>query len=355
MNISAPVRVRTLGRVHVPTVTLAHGGGGKAMKDLIDDVFVRAFDNPLLAPLEDQARFDLADLARHGDRLAFTTNSFVVDPLVFPGGDVGKLAVCGTINDLAVGGAVPLYLSCAAIIEEGVTIDLLRQVAASMAATAREAGVAIVTGDTKIVSKGACDKLFLTTTGVGVIRDRVDLGADRARPGDVVIVNGLLGDHGAAILCARGDMALDTPIESDCAPLHGLIAELLAAAPGVRFVRDPTRGGVATVLNEIAEASQVAVEIDENATPIREEVKAFCEILGLDPLYLANEGKIVAIAPPSEADAALAALSAHPLGKHAAVIGRVHSGEPGRVTMRTVFGGRRIVDMLVGEQLPRIC
>ena len=355
MNVAAPVRARTLGQVHVPTVTLAHGGGGKAMKDLIDDVFVRAFDNPLLAPLEDQARFDLADLARRGDRLAFTTNSFVVDPLIFPGGDIGKLAVCGTINDLAVGGAVPLYLSCAAIIEEGVTIDLLRQVAASMAATAREAGVAIVTGDTKIVSKGACDKLFLTTTGVGVIREGVDLGADRARPGDAVLVNGLLGDHGAAILCARGDMALDTPIESDCAPLHGLIAALLAAAPGVRFVRDPTRGGVATVLNEIAEASQVAIEIDESATPIREEVKAFCEILGLDPLYLANEGKIVAIAPPNEADAALAALRAHPLGKRAAIIGRVHSGEPGRVTMRTVFGGRRIVDMLVGEQLPRIC
>jgi hydrogenase expression/formation protein HypE len=355
MNICAPIRTRTLGQVHVPTVTLAHGGGGKAMKDLIDDVFVRAFDNPLLAPLEDQARFNLADLARHGDRLAFTTDSFVVDPLVFPGGDIGKLAVCGTINDLAVGGAVPFYLSCAAIVEEGVTIDLLRQVAASMAATARKAGVAIVTGDTKIVSKGACDKLFLTTTGVGVIREGVDLGADRARSGDLVLVNGLLGDHGAAILCARGDMALETPIESDCAPLHGLIAELLAAAPGVGFVRDPTRGGIATVLNEIAAASQIAIEIDESATPIREEVKAFCEILGLDPLYLANEGKIVAIAPPNEADAALAALSAHPLGKRAAIIGRVHSGEPGRVTMRTVFGGRRIVDMLVGEQLPRIC
>ena len=355
MNVAAPVRARRLGQVHVPTVTLAHGGGGKAMKDLIDDVFVRAFDNPLLAPLDDQARFDLADLARRGDRLAFTTDSFVVDPLVFPGGDIGRLAVCGTVNDLAVGGAFPLYLSLAAIVEEGVTIDLLRQIVASMAATAREAGVAIVTGDTKVVTKGACDKLFLTTTGVGVIRDGVDLGADRARAGDAVLVSGLLGDHGAAILCARGDMALETPIESDCAPLHGLIAALLAAAPGVRFLRDPTRGGLATVLNEIAEASQIALEIDEQATPIREEVKAFCEILGLDPLYLANEGKIVVIAPPDEADAALAALRAHPLGRRAAIVGRVHSGEPGRVTMRTVFGGRRIVDMLVGEQLPRIC
>jgi hydrogenase expression/formation protein HypE len=355
MNVAAPVRARTLGRVHVQTVTLAHGGGGKAMKDLIDDVFVRAFDNPLLAPLDDQARFDIADLARRGDRLAFTTDSFVVDPLIFPGGDIGKLAVCGTVNDLAVGGAVPLYLSCAAIVEEGVEIDLLRQIAASMAATAREAGVAIVAGDTKVVAKGACDKLFLTTTGVGVIREGVDLGADRARPGDAVIVNGLLGDHGAAILCARGDMALETPIESDCAPLNGLIAALIAAAPGVRFVRDPTRGGLATVLNEIAEASGIAIEIDERATPIREEVKAFCEILGLDPLYLANEGKIVAIAPPNEADAALAALRAHPLGERAAIVGCAQSGEPGRVTMRTVLGGRRIVDMLVGEQLPRIC
>ena len=355
MNVAAPVRARTLGQVHTPTVTLAHGGGGKAMKDLIDDVFVRAFDNPLLAPLDDQARLSLADLAQGGDRLAFTTNSFVVDPLIFPGGDIGRLAVCGSVNDLAVGGARPLYLSCAAIVEEGVTIDLLRQIAASMAATAREAGVAIVTGDTKVVTKGACDKLFLTTTGVGVIREGVNLGADRARAGDAVLVNGLLGDHGAAILGVRGDMALETPISSDCAPLNELVAALLAAAPGVRFLRDPTRGGLATVLNEVAEASGVAIEIDERATPIREEVKAFCEILGLDPLYLANEGKIVAIVPADEADAALAALRAHPLGERAAIIGRVQSGELGRVTMRTVFGGRRIVDMLVGEQLPRIC
>jgi len=355
MIIAAPIRTRTLGRVHVPTVTLAHGGGGKAMKDLIDDVFVRAFDNPLLAPLEDQARFDLADLALRGDRLAFTTDSFVVDPLFFPGGDIGRLAVCGTVNDLAVGGAVPLYLSCAAIVEEGVTIDLLCKVALSMAATAREAGVTIVTGDTKVVTRGACDKLFLTTTGIGIIREGVDLGAHRARAGDVVLVNGLLGDHGAAILCARGDMALETPIESDCAPLQTLVAALLAAAPGVRFVRDPTRGGLATVLNEIAEASQVAIDIDEKAAPIREEVKAFCEILGLDPLYLANEGKIVVIAPPDQAQAALAAMRAHPLGERAAIVGRVLAGEPGRVTMRTIFGGRRIVDMLVGEQLPRIC
>ncbi|MGZ9409931.1 MAG: hydrogenase expression/formation protein HypE [Methylocystis sp.] len=352
--ISIPPR-RPRGKVHVPTVTLAHGGGGKAMKDLIDDVFVEDFDNPLLAPLDDQARIDLLDLAQYGDRLAFTTDSFVVDPLVFPGGDIGKLAVCGTVNDLAVGGALPLYLSCAVIIEEGVSIDFLRQIASSMAATAHEAGVKIVTGDTKVVNKGACDQMFITTTGVGVVAAGVELGAHRARLGDAVLVNGLLGDHGAAILGARGDMALQAPIESDCAPLQGLIASLLNAAPNTRFLRDPTRGGVAIVLNEIAEAAQVAIEIDEAVTPLRDEVRGFCEILGLDPLYLANEGKIVAIVPPDEAEQALEAMRAHPLGRQAAVIGTVVAGEPGRVTMRTIFGGRRIVDMLVGEQLPRIC
>jgi hydrogenase expression/formation protein HypE len=355
MTVMPMPRRRAFGHISVPKVTLAHGGGGKAMKDLIDDVFVSAFDNAALAPLEDQARFDLSDLARYGDRLAFTTDSFVVHPLFFPGGDIGKLAVCGTVNDLAVSGAQPLYLSCAAIVEEGVEVDLLRRVAMSMAATAREAGVEIVTGDTKVVQKGACDKIFLTTTGIGVIRADVSLGADRARPGDVVIVNGVLGDHGAAILGARGDMALDSPIESDCAPLNGLIDALLAAAPGTRAIRDATRGGVATVLNEMAQASQVAIDIDERATPLRPEVRGFCEILGLDPLYLANEGKIVAVVPPDEADAAIAGLRAHPFGRAAAAIGEVKDGEPGRVTMRTVFGGNRIVDMLVGDQLPRIC
>jgi hydrogenase expression/formation protein HypE len=355
MNIAPFIRSRPLGKVNVPTVTLAHGGGGKAMKDLIDDVFVAAFNNASLAPLEDQARFDLAEIAAHGDRLAFTTDSFVVDPLMFPGGDIGKLAVCGTINDLAVGGARPLYLSCAVIIEEGVSIELLRHVARSMAETAREAGVEIVTGDTKVVHKGACDKLFITTTGIGAIREGLTLGAHLARPGDMVLVNGLLGDHGAAILGARGDMALDSEIESDCAALHGLIETLLAAAPGTRAMRDATRGGLATVLNEIASASQVAIEIEEVATPIREDVKGFCEILGLDPLYLANEGKIVAIVPEEEVAAALAAMREHPFGSGATAIGRVNQGEAGRVTMRTVFGGRRIVDMLVGEQLPRIC
>lgn len=347
--------MRRLGQTGAHAVTLAHGGGGKAMKDLIDDVFVRAFDNAALTPLEDQARFDLAALAACGDRLAFTTDSYVVDPLFFPGGDIGTLAVNGTVNDLAVGGATPLYLSCAAIIEEGLPVDELRRVAASMAAAARAAGVAIATGDTKVVPKGACDKLFLNTAGIGVIRPGLALGAHRAEPGDAVLVNGWLGDHGAAILAARGDLALDTDIASDCAPLHRLIAALLEAVPGTRCLRDATRGGVATVLNEFAQASGVAIEIDEAATPLREPVKGFCEILGLDPLYLANEGKLVAIVPPSGSEAALQAMRRDPLGRDAAIIGRIERGEAGRVTMRTVFGGRRIVDMLVGEQLPRIC
>jgi hydrogenase expression/formation protein HypE len=347
--------MRALGRAAATTVTLAHGGGGKAMKDLIDDIFVRAFDNPLLAPLEDQARVDLAALGALGDRLAFTTDAYVVDPLFFPGGDIGALAVNGTVNDLAVGGAVPLFLSCAVIVEEGLPVELLRRVAASMTRAACEAGVAIVTGDTKVVPKGACDKLFITTAGIGVIRPGLQLGANLARPGDAVLVNGWLGDHGAAILAARGDLRLDTPIESDCAPLHRLAAALLEAAPGTRCLRDATRGGVATVLNEFAQASAAAIEIDEAATPLREAVKGFCEILGLDPLYLANEGKFVAIVPADETAAALAALRRDPLGRDAAAIGRVVAGEPGRVTMRTAFGGARIVDMLVGEQLPRIC
>lgn len=340
--------------VRRPTVTLAHGGGGKAMKALIDDVFLGAFGGADAA-LEDQARLDLAALAARGDRLAFTTDSFVIDPIVFPGGDIGKLAVCGTVNDLAVGGATPLHLACAVIIEEGLSLDLLRSVVRSMADTARAAGVSIVTGDTKVVPRGAADKIFITTTGVGVIPHGCELGVTRARPGDVILVNGRLGDHGAAILAARGDLALETEIESDCAPLNGLIASLLAAAPGVRFLRDATRGGVATVLNELAEGSGVAIAIEEASTPLRADVRAFCEVLGLDPLYLANEGKIVVAVAPEDADAALAALRAHPLGREAERIGLVEAGPVGRVVMRTAFGGSRIVDTLVGEQLPRIC
>lgn len=350
-----PTPRRRRGSVSLPRVTLAHGGGGKAMRDLIDDVFINAFENPTLARLDDSARLCLNALARHGDRLAFTTDSFVVDPLVFPGGDIGKLAICGTVNDLAVAGAKPLYLTCSVIIEEGLPVDTLRQVVCSMAETARAAGIEIVTGDTKVVGRGACDKLFINTAGIGVVPSGLELGADRARPGDVVLVNGLLGDHGATILNARGDMALTTPIESDCAALNGLVDRIIHAAPGLRFMRDATRGGLATVLNEIAEAAGVGIEIEESKTPIRDEVKGFCEILGLDPLYLANEGKIVCVVPEAETDVVLSAMREHPLGTGTQVIGRVTAERPGRVVMQTVFGGRRIVDMLVGEQLPRIC
>lgn len=360
MNISTDIPVATPAAARrrpmtQKTVTLAHGGGGSAMRDLIDDVFLSAFSGEGRAAPEDQARFDLAALMARGDRLAFTTDGFVVDPLFFPGGDIGKLAVCGTVNDLAVGGATPVALSCAIIIEEGLEVDTLRRVVHSMAETAHAAGVDIATGDTKVVARGACDKLFITTTGIGIIRAGLDVGVTRARPGDKVIVNGLLGDHGAAILNARGDLALETAIESDCAPLNGLIDTLISAAPGLRMMRDATRGGIAAVVNELAEASRVGVRLDELSLPMRPEVMGFCEILGLDPLYLANEGKILAVVPAGETEAALAALRAHPLGREAAVIGEVTGERPGRVVMRTRFGGERIVDMLVGDQLPRIC
>jgi hydrogenase expression/formation protein HypE len=348
---------RRLGRVGVDRVTMAHGGGGKAMHDFIDDLFVGRFDEGEPRPLEDQARIDLAELVARGDRLAFTTDSFVVSPLEFPGGDIGKLAICGTINDLAVGGALPLYLSCSIIVEEGVAIEQLRRIADSMAATAKAAGVRVVTGDTKVVERGACDRLFINTAGIGVIRSGSRLGVDRAEPGDVVLVSGMIGDHGAAIIHARGEMRLEAEIASDCAPLHRLIAALLDAVPETRFIRDATRGGVATVLVEIAEASRVDIEIRESATPIRPVVKGLCELLGLDPLYLANEGTIACVVPPARADAALGALRSQAEGRHAAVIGRVLEPGPrsGRVVLHTAFGGQRIVDMLVGDQLPRIC
>lgn len=337
-------------------VTLAHGGGGQAMRELIEQVFVKAFDNPILHPLEDQARFNLAELGQYGDRLAMTTDSYVVDPLFFKGGDIGKLAICGTVNDLAVGGAKPLYLTCSMIIEEGLPLEVLQQIAQSMAETARQAGVQIVTGDTKVVNRGAADKLFINTAGIGVINEQFNLGCHLAQPGDLVLVNGYLGDHGATILHERGDMLLNSPIQSDCAPLNGLIEALLAAAPDTRFIRDATRGGIATVLNEVALASNVTIEIDEQKMPLRDEVKGFCEILGLDPLYLANEGKIVALVPAEQSRRALAALRADQYGLQSCIIGEVlPQGKPGRVQMRTLFGGTRVVDMLVGEQLPRIC
>ncbi len=349
MNMTAPIKAT---RLRGERVTLAHGGGGKAMRDLIEEIFTDVFQP---AGDEDQARLTSDALREAGAQLAFTTDSFVVSPPVFPGGDIGKIAVCGTVNDLAVGGAKPLWLSAAFIIEEGCEFDLLRQVVASMQAEADKAGVRIVTGDTKVVERGAADKVFVTTSGVGVIPADRHLAADQIRPGDVAIVNGVLGDHGATILAARGDMALNTDITSDCQSLNGLMEAVLAVAPNTRAARDATRGGVASCLNEMAAAAKVGIVIEETALPLRAEVKGVCEVLGLDPLYLANEGTLVMFVPEDEVDAALAAMRAMPEGCDATVIGRATSGPPARVIMKTLFGGQRLVDTLVGEQLPRIC
>ena len=338
-----------------PTITLAHGGGGRAMRGLIDTIIVPAFYNPLLATLEDQARVPLAQLAQLGDRLAFTTDTYVVTPIEFAGGDIGKLAVCGTVNDLAVCGARPLYLSCALVMEEGLPIADLTRIVHSMGAAAREAGVRIVTGDTKVVERGAADRIFINTAGVGVIPAGVQIAATQARPGDAVIINGTLGDHGIAILLARNELALGANVESDCRHLHDLISVMRAACPDIRCLRDATRGGVATVLNEFAASSRVAIRVREAALPMHEAVRGACELLGLDPLYLANEGKVVAVVPGPQAAAAVAAMRAHPAGRQAAIIGEVCAAPAGTVILSTAIGGDRVVDMLVGEQLPRIC
>lgn len=346
---------RRRGKVRDTTITLAHGSGGKAMRDLIDDIFVRSFDNPILSQLEDQASFSLASLMTQGDRLAFTTDSYVVDPLFFPGSDIGALAVNGTVNDLAVSGAKPLYLTCSVILEEGLPVETLRRVAQSMKAAAQSAGVQIVTGDTKVVHRGAADKLFINTAGVGVIRAGVSISAHNIQPGDVVIINGRLGDHGAAILIARGELALETDIESDCQPLNGLVDTILEVCPQVHAMRDATRGGLATVLNEFALSSEVGIRLYEESIPVREEVKGVCEILGLDPFYLANEGKLVVVVPRSHSEAVLSAMKSHSAGRDACIVGEAIASPPGVVLLQTTFGAERIVDMLVGDQLPRIC
>ena len=343
------------GRVRDASINMAHGSGGKAMRDLIEDVFLGAFDNPVLAAMEDQAVFSLADLAQHGDRLAFTTDTYVVDPLFFPGGDIGTLAVAGTVNDLAVSGAKPLFLSCGVVLEEGLSVETLRRVVASMQRIAKQAGVSIVTGDTKVVERGSADKLFINTAGIGIVPRGVNISARNARPGDAIIVNGYLGDHGTAILIARNQLGVQSDVASDCQPLDGLVAAMLTACPEIHCLRDATRGGVATVLNEFAQSSNVAIRIQETTLPLREEVKGACEILGLDPLYLANEGKLVAVVPRGDAERVLAAMRGHPAGAHAAIIGEVTEAPAGVVVLHTGFGGQRIVDTLVGEQLPRIC
>ncbi len=338
-----------------PRVTLVHGSGGKAMRDLIQNMFVNTFDNPLLATLEDQAVFPIQELLQHGNRLAFTTDSYVVHPLFFPGGNIGKLAVNGTVNDLAVSGARPLYLSCGMVMEEGLSMDTLAQVVDSMKQAADHAGVTIVTGDTKVVERGAADKLFINTAGIGVVPTDISISAQRAQPGDAIVTNGFIGDHGVAILLARNELALESHVESDTQPLHDLIARMLDVCPGIRSLRDATRGGVATVLNEFAVAAGVSMHLQESAMPIRESVRGACEILGLDPLYLANEGKLVAIVPQDRAQQLITVMRTHPAGEQSAIIGIVKESPRGTVLLSTTFGGTRIVDTLVGEQLPRIC
>ena len=332
-------------------VTLAHGAGGKASAALIDTIFLAAFAPGTSSPQTDAAIVALPS----GERLAFSTDSFVVKPLRFPGGSAGHLAVHGTVNDLAMMGARPVALSAAFVLEEGFSIDILRQIVADMAEAAASAGVAIVTGDTKVVDHGAADGMYISTAGIGLIPEGRSLSADLVREGDVVIMSGTMADHGMAVMLARGDLMLEADIVSDTAPLHDLMERLLTAAPSTRWLRDATRGGVGTVCNELARDSNLTVVLDETALPVRPAVGAACELLGIDPLYVANEGKFVAVVAPDEAAAALAALRGHTLGANAVSIGEIRAEPPGIVVLRTQLGGTRIVDMLVGDPLPRIC
>jgi hydrogenase expression/formation protein HypE len=334
-------------------ITLSHGSGGKATHNLIEGVFAPAFSNPLLDRMDDAATFAVDGAAQP---LAFTTDTYVVNPLFFPGGDIGKLAVHGTINDLAMAGARPLYLSAGFILEEGFSIEDLRRIVNSMAEAAKEAGVSIVTGDTKVVPRGKADGVFINTAGVGVIEARWPIGQSHAQPGDKVLLSGPVGDHGVAVMMAREALDIETDVQSDTAPLHGLVAALIqAAGEGVHCLKDPTRGGVATSLNEIAMASEVSIALDEHAIPVRAGVRGACEILGLDPLTIANEGKLLAVVAPASAEGALAAMRTHPLGVEAAIIGEVRAEPAAMVFLRTDIGGTRVLDMLVGDPLPRIC
>jgi len=333
-------------------IVLGHGSGGKLTAELINKIFLPAFSNATLDKLDDQAVLDI-----NGIRLAFTTDGFVVTPIFFPGGDIGQLAVNGTVNDLAMSGARPLYLSAAFILEEGLPAEDLQRVVDSMGKAAREAGVQFVTGDTKVVNRGKGDQIFITTTGIGLIESAVNISANRARVGDKILLSGYIGDHGMAIMSQRENLEFEGSIESDCAALHGLVANMLATCDvaAIHCLRDPTRGGVATTLNEIASQSKAGMLIQESAIPVRESVKGACEILGLDPLYVANEGKLVAVVAADSAEKILGAMRNHPLGQDAVMIGEVCSAHPGMVRMETGVGGTRILDVMFGEQLPRIC
>jgi len=330
-------------------ILLAHGSGGKLTHELVEKTFLQAFANPILAKLDDSAVFNLSG------KLAFTTDSYVVNPIFFPGGDIGKLAVCGTVNDLAMSGAKPLYLSLSFILEEGLPQDELTRIVDSIQKAAEEAGVEIVTGDTKVVHRGSADKLFINTAGVGLVPEGVNISGSNAKPGDKVILNGPIGDHGIAVLSQREGLSFSTRLKSDCAPLAGLVADMLAASPNIHCLRDPTRGGLATALNELARGSRVGIRIEEEKIPIREEVLAACEMLGFDPLYVANEGKLVAIVPAEDAEKVLKAMQGNRYGREATIIGEVREENPGRVIMRTRLGASRIIDMLTGDLLPRIC
>jgi hydrogenase expression/formation protein HypE len=331
-------------------VLLAHGGGGKLSHQLIRKMFATQFKNDILEPLHDGAILSIGN-----KRLAFSTDSYVINPIFFPGGDIGSLAVNGTVNDIAMCGAHPCYLSSAFIIEEGFPMEDLWRVVLSMEKAARLAGVKLVTGDTKVVDRGKGDKIFINTSGIGIIPDGVEIGPTRTKPGDKIILSGSIGEHGIAIMSVREGLEFETQIESDCAPLHTLVESMLATSKGIHVLRDPTRGGVASVLNEIAESAQVGISIMEESIPVSEEVSGACEILGFDPLYVANEGKLIAFVSPDTADKVLAIMRSHPLGKNSVIIGEVTADHPSTVVMKTRIGGSRVVDMLSGEQLPRIC
>ncbi|MFH1911124.1 MAG: hydrogenase expression/formation protein HypE [Pseudomonadota bacterium] len=331
-------------------ILLAHGSGGKLSHDLIKQIFLPRFSNPFLEPLDDSAKIT----NQHGS-IAFTTDSYVVNPIFFPGGDIGKLAVCGTVNDLSMIGATPSYLSLSLILEEGFSIDLLKQIVSSISEVAEQTGVNIVTGDTKVVEHGAADQLFINTAGIGWIRPGVNLSGVNAKPGDKILLNGYLGDHEMAVLSQREGFKFQGELKSDCAPLNDLVGKMLDACPSIRCMRDPTRGGLATTLNEIASMSNVGMVIEEEKIPLRESVKGISELLGLDPLYLANEGKLIAICPPNEAGRLLEVMKNHLFGRNAEIIGRVTEENQKRVILHTLIGGHRILDMLTGGQYPRIC
>ena len=352
-----PDELKTLDQLTCPLphpardqVLLGHGSGGRLSEELLREVFLPAFANPVLARLDDQAIVNV-----NGSRLAFTTDSFVIKPLFFAGGDIGSLSVHGTVNDLAMGGAQPLFLSVAFILEEGLRKEDLRRIVHSLREAAAAAGVQVVTGDTKVVEKGSGDGLFINTSGLGLVPEGVRLSADQARPGDRVLLSGSIGEHGIAVLAQREGLEFESSIQSDSAPLHTLVAAMLQVTHDFRCFRDPTRGGLSSACNEIAAQSRVGMMLEESAIPVREEVKGACELLGLDPLYVANEGKLIAIVDPTAAEAVVDAMRRHPLGRQAQIIGTVAEAGPGLVTMRTSLGTTRIVDMLAGDQLPRIC